>query len=160
MTKGGQFIQQCPVCQKLREHRLAIKAHPFTTAAYSAMEVLNIDTIGPLEKDEDGNSFIIVIIYCFTRWVELYGVKDTSAAEAANALLQHIGRFGAPGTLRFDRGSQYVNNIIAELTHAFRTDQQLTMAYSKEESSIVERANKEVLRHLRAIIFDRRVQDK
>jgi len=43
-----QFIQQCPVCQKLRERKLAIKAHPFTTASYSPMEVLNIDTIGPL----------------------------------------------------------------------------------------------------------------
>ena len=31
------------------------------------------------------------------------------------------------------------------------------MAYSHEENSIVERANKEIMRHLRAIIFDRRV---
>ena len=29
-----------------------------------------------------------------------------------------------------------------------------TVAYSKEENAIVERANKEVLRHLRALIFE------
>jgi hypothetical protein len=34
-----------------------------------------------------------------------------------------------------------------------------TTAYSKEEKGIVERANKEVMRHLRAIVFDRRVKD-
>ena len=32
-----------------------------------------------------------------------------------------------------------------------------TMAYCKEENSIVERANKEVKRHLRNIIFDKDV---
>jgi hypothetical protein len=31
------------------------------------------------------------------------------------------------------------------------------LLYSKEENGIVERANKEVMRHLRATIFDRRV---
>ncbi len=33
----------------------------------------------------------------------------------------------------------------------------MSLAYSKEHNSIVERANKEVMRHLTAIIFDKRV---
>jgi hypothetical protein len=37
------------------------------------------------------------------------------------------------------------------------TEHELTMAYSKEENGMVERANKETLRHLRNIIFDRDV---
>jgi len=39
------------------------------------------------------------------------------------------------------------------------TEHVATVAYSKEENAIVERANKEVMRHLRAIIYDRKVQD-
>jgi hypothetical protein len=35
-----------------------------------------------------------------------------------------------------------------------------TMAYSKEENAIVERVNKEVMRHLRAIIFEKRIKNK
>jgi hypothetical protein len=35
----------------------------------------------------------------------------------------------------------------------------LSLAYSKEQNAIVERANKEVMRHLTAIIFDRRISD-
>ena len=31
------------------------------------------------------------------------------------------------------------------------------MAYSKEENSIVERANKETLRHLKALVYDSKV---
>ena len=154
-----QFVQQCPVCQKLKEHHTEIKTHPFTTASYMPMDVLNIDTIGPVAKDAQGNEYIIVVIDCFTRWVELYGVPDTSALSAARALLQHVGRFGAPGVLRSDRGSQYVNNIIGEFTTLVVTTPEHTLAYSKEENAIVERCNKEVMRHLRAIILEARVQE-
>lgn len=153
-----QFIQQCPCCQLLREIKPVINTHPFVTASYTPMDVLNIDTIGPLAEDEDGNQHIIVVIDCFTRWVELYAVPDTSAKSAASALLQHVGRYGVPATLRSDQGSQFVNGIISELCNLLLMEHETTVAYSKEENAIVERANKEVMRHLRAIIFHQRVQ--
>jgi len=154
-----QFIQQCPICQKLREHHYEIKTHPFTTASYSPMDVLNIDTIGPVAKDAQGNEYIVVVIDCFTRWVELFGVPDTTAISAARVLLQHTGRYGTPGILRSDRGSQYVNNIVTEFCKLVTTTPEHTLAYSKEENAIVERANKEVMRHLRAIILEQKVQE-
>ena len=155
-----QFIAQCPFCQKIRDTHLAIKTRPYTTASYTPMEVLNIDTIGPVATDENGNSHILVIIDCFTRWVELYAIPDTTAEAAADALLQHVGRFGAPATLRSDKGSQFVNSVITEFSKLFVTHHETTLAYSKEENAIVERANKEVMRHLRAIIFHQRVQSQ
>jgi len=111
------------------------------------MEVLNIDTIGPLPKDDSGNEHLLVIIDCFSRWVEIYGIPDTSAISAAKPLLQHCGRYGIPAKIRSDRGPQFVNKLIEQLTDLFITDQELTTAYSKEQNAIVERANKEVMRH-------------
>jgi transposase InsO family protein len=156
----SQFIRQCPSCQKLSDKKLALKLHPFTTASYSPMEVLNVDTIGPLTPDEFGNCYILVIICCFTRWVELVATPDTTAISAARGILQHVGRFGVPSLIRSDRGSQFVNEILAELSLLIQTEQEFTTAYSKEENAIVERANKEVMRHLRAIILDQRVSKK
>ena len=62
-----KFIRECPACQKMSQIKYVIKTHPYTTAAYYPMEVLNVDTIGPLESDDDGNCYILVIIYCFSR---------------------------------------------------------------------------------------------
>jgi hypothetical protein len=52
--------------------RIPIHTKGFTAASYEPMSLLSIDTIGPLAEDEDGNAYMIVIIDCFTRWVELY----------------------------------------------------------------------------------------
>ena len=88
---------------------------PFTTSTYNPMDSLNVDTIGPLPPDQDGNSCNIVIIDRFSHWIELLPAKDATANSAAHALLKHIGRFGAPSQLLSDGGSQYVNELINEL---------------------------------------------
>lgn len=154
-----RFVRKCPCCQKMSHIKVPIHTHPFTTSRYEPMECINIDTIGPLPSDQFGNTYILVVICCFTRFVELYAINDTTAQPAARSLLAHIGRYGAPAQLRSDRGTQFVNNVIKELLQLVGTEHLLTLAYSKEENAIVERANKEVLRHLRAILYNKNIVD-
>ena len=152
-----QFIKDCPICQKLDQRNVKIQTVPFTNATLEPMDTLNIDTIGPVPLDQFGNCYILVIIDCFTRFVELYAIPDTTATSAARCILQHIGRYGAPLKIRTDQGSQFVNDIVAELLKLVGVEHELTLAYSKEESAIVERANKEVMRHLKAILLDKNI---
>ena len=64
-------------------------------------------------------------------------------------LLKHFGGFGAPYQLRSDNGPHFIADLIREfLLHC------LSLAYSKEENAIVERYNKEISRHLRALTYD------
>jgi transposase InsO family protein len=62
-------------------------------------------------------------------------------------------------TIRSDRGTQFVNGIIKELLSLLQVEHEVSLAYSKEHNAIVERANREVMRHLTAIIFDKRVSE-
>ena len=149
-----RFIKKCPCCQKMSYLKIPIHTHAFTTASYEIMERININTIGPLPADEWGNAYILVMIDCFSRFVELYATCDVTALSAAKALLQFVGRYGCPSQILSDNGPQFVNGVIAELTSLLGSEHVLTMAYSHEENSIVERANKEVMRHLRGIVFD------
>jgi hypothetical protein len=120
------------------------------------MEVLNIDTVGPLPADSDGYQYVFVIVDCFSRWVEMYPMKSTNASETGVALLQHVGRYGIPKSLRSDHGSQFVNETVGEFVKAIGAEQDISIPYSHESNAIVERANKEVMRHLRAILHDKR----
>jgi hypothetical protein len=88
-----QLIRICNFCQANSQKKLTAKVLPYTSASYHPMKVINVDTIGPLPKDEYGNEYLLAIIDCFTRWVELYSTPDTSAMSAAVPLLQHCGRF-------------------------------------------------------------------
>jgi len=137
--------------------KVPICAIPYTLASYSPMERLSIDTIGPLPQDNRANCYIIVIIDNFSRFIELYPVPNASAEHATHALVSHIGRYGAPDHLYSDGGKQYANHIIAELVKLLGTTHVVTTAYSHEENGLVERANKEVMRYLRAILFDKNI---
>jgi transposase InsO family protein len=154
------FIRQCPSCQAMSQLRIPIITNPFTCASYYSFEVIHLDHIGRLTADAHGSKFIIVLIDAFSGCVELFPTKTTTALESASCMLQHFGRFGTPEVVHTDRGTAFHNELIAELLRVAGTEQSLTTAYSKEENAIVECANKEVLRHLNALLFDERVHDK
>ncbi len=154
-----KYVRDCPLCQLRSVLNRQIKTRRFATASYTPMEVLNIDTIGPVSKDSTDNCYILAIIDCFYRFVELYPVSDTSTIPCARALLSHVCRYGTPMTIRSDRGTQFVNERIGQLLSLLQIDHKLSLTYSREQNAIVERANEEVKRHLTAIIFDRRVSD-
>jgi transposase InsO family protein len=149
------FIKHCPLCQKLSYENILTKTQPFTVSRYEPMECLNIDSIGPMPDEW----YMLVIIDCFTRFIELYAVPNTTALEAARCLLEHFGRYGCPAQIRSDRGTQFANDTIEEFLKLVGTEHLLTVPYSSQHNAIVERSNKEVMRHLRAIIFEKNIID-
>lgn len=153
-----KFIDNCPLCQKLRDIKPIIVSAPYTAATYAPMVRVNMDTIGPLPRDDDNNEYILVLIDCFSRFVELYAIPSTEARTCAKCLIDFVGRYGAPECLLSDRGSQFVNATIDEMSRLFGATRLLSLAYSKQENAIVERANKEVMRHLRGMVYDTRLK--
>ena len=155
-----QFIQMCPFCQKMEYKRLKTQVVPFTLATYGAMLKLSLDSIGPLPEDSRGNKYILVIIDTFTRWTMCYPLQTLNAVDCVRALIQHIGIFGTPSEFVTDNGSQFNNTLVDEIISMLRdkfkasSGHSLSLAYSHQEQGIVERANKEVLRHIKAIVYD------
>jgi len=131
---------------------------PYNMSVHSPMDRINIDTIGPLPEDADGNKYIIVIIDVFSRYAELYATKDATAITAAKCMVHWIGHYGIPGELLTDNGKQYTADIIEQLCELLQLDHLTIMPYSHQENAIVERANREVNRLLRAIVFDMKVK--
>jgi hypothetical protein len=55
---------------------------------------------------------------------------------------------------------EFVNRMIQELIRYTGTEQTFNIQYSHEENAIVERENKEVLRHLRAFVYDEKILEE
>ena len=155
-----QFINECPCCQFMDTAEIKAGISPFNVSAYYPMDRLNIDHIGPLPPDENENTHILVIIDVFSRFVELIPAKSTTAAEFAHALIPYVGRYGHPDEILTDNGPTFIADLTKVLCELLDVEHIKTLAYSHEENSIVERANQEVMKHLRAIIFDKCVHHK
>jgi transposase InsO family protein len=142
------------MCQKMNPIVYAVSAARFTTAAYEPFSRISLDSIGPLPESKEGYKFILVVIDCFTRIIELYPCKSTEAEEAAHHLVDYISRYGIPDQILSDRGSQFINSIYATLIERMGTEHIQSLANSKQETAIVERANKEVLRFLIPMVYN------
>ena len=149
------FLGNCPCCQKLNTQRVHINGHPFSLAAYRPMESLHIDTLSMGIVDDEGYQYILVVIDGCARWIELYPLRDLSAETAASKLLEHVCTYGQPSQIRSDNGTQFANNVIEQLCELTGIEKVNTTPYSSEENGIVERSNREILRHTRSILFDK-----
>ena len=113
----------------MSNNKFAVFSKPFSVATYSPMVRLNIDFVGPINTEDD-TGYILVVIDTFSKWVELYSCENATAAESANCLLQHFGRYGAPSQILSDNGSHFVNELITEFLALVGTEHKLTIAYS------------------------------
>ena len=124
------------------------------------MQRIAMNYIERLIPDNMGNTAICVIIDCFSRFIELYPVKDISSIASAKSLLDHTGRYGAPEQISHDGSSSFVNEIINELIQLIGSLSKIITAHSKKENPIVKRAKKTIMRRLRNIIIDKQVLEQ
>jgi len=153
------FIKNCPCCQKMNVLRPAIHAHPYTTSTWGVFDNLAIDVITGLPTSEEGYSNLMVIVDTFSRYIELHPMGTLTALNAAKALELWMSRYGRPLNILTDNASQFQAHYEATL-EALGIQNDKIHPYSHEENAIVERANKEVLRHLRDILYDTKVHSK
>jgi hypothetical protein len=121
---------------------------------------VQINAIGPFPEDEYGNAYILVFIDCFSRFLLLYATKDVTAKAAHECILHMCGIFPTPEIYYTDNGSQFTAEMIEELYAMLGSVHDTSMVGSHEENGIVERANREVLRHLLAIVYDTKIKNK
>jgi len=148
------FIQSCPCCQKMRKRqsKSLVDRHVISGSPFSQ---LSIDILKLPNPDVYGNSYIVVIVDNFSHWTSLVAVRNKSAVDAARALMQVVGNFGAPLTLRSDGGAEFVNGIITGVTRMLNISQHVVLPYTPSANGIVERANRAILERLRVMIFSK-----
>ena len=102
-----------------------------------------------------GNSYIFNCVCSTTHYCELFAVEAATAVIAAHCLLSVVARYGCFRQIRSDRGTHFVNEVMAEFLRLFEIQHVLTLAERPQANAIVERNGGEVMRHLRALVAQR-----
>jgi hypothetical protein len=76
------------------------------------------------------------------------------------ALLPWISIFGVPKSIRTDGGSQFHNQLMEEFGSMMNFHHTIVVAYYPEANGLAERRMKEVVKHLKALVFEQRVKDR
>jgi hypothetical protein len=152
-----RFVASCPSCQLLGSRISNLSGESFWINPSGPMDIISIDHIGPMNSnngDIGRGGFILVIIDCFTKWTSLFFVRDTSAKEAVYCFNKFIAIFGEPIHVLSDNGPAFTSDLWNEFLKFKKIKARKSTPYSHQENGVVERANREVLRHLRALVLN------
>ena len=76
-----------------------------------AMDLLDMSVTTP-----KGNRYVLVMVDCFSRWMEACPLPDKTALAVADAFFQHIVcRFGMTSVIHSGQGREFENKVMQEL---------------------------------------------
>lgn len=145
-----QFIQKCEKCQKMKYGRNTIQPMVVTTTATSAFEKIFLDIVGPLDKDLEGNSYILSIQCDLSKFVEVYPLPNKESKTVARALVNNfILRFGIPNTILTDRGTEFMSSTMTEVCKLLGIEKLNSTSYHHQTIGSLENSHKHLGAYLR-----------
>src|SRR6266487_2893658 len=108
----------------------------------ASFQIVALDLIGPMPGTMKGNKYILSVIDYTTRWPEAIPIPDKSAKTVADAFVkQIICRYGAPKVILTDRGTEFLDQIVEEISRIFGFSHIKTSGYAPQTNGLVERFN-------------------
>jgi hypothetical protein len=147
-----EFIESCPICQKVRGLREKIKNKHSFIVSRPFLEV-STDFIVFKREDRNGNRYILVAIDNFTKLVEMKAAPHRDAETVAKFLLELQARYGPMARLRSDKDGAFTGLLIQRLNQIRGTESTLCIPYHPQANSICERQNAIIMNHLNSLIL-------
>lgn len=114
------------------------------------IDIVQIDTVGPLPKSHNGNQYAITLIDEMSKWLVIIPSPGKSAREIAYAIFHHfILIYGPMKTLKSDRGTEFVNEVNQELCKLLKIKHNISTSYHHETVGAIERSHRTLNEYLR-----------
>ena len=103
-------------------------------------ERLGIDVTGPHPVSSKGNKYILTIIDHFTKWVELFPIRNQEAATVAQILVDRVFcAHGLPVQILTDQGPNFESELFRQLCDRLGVDKIRTSPYRPSTNGNIER---------------------
>ncbi|KAL0212942.1 hypothetical protein RCL1_006568 [Eukaryota sp. TZLM3-RCL] len=116
---------------------------------------IHVDTIGPLPKDQQDFSFVLVFVDSFTRYTILVPLIKLNAQETAYALVWNVcAIFGIPLSIHSNNGPEFANAIFHGLCDLLAIESSHSVPHHSQSNGLVERRHRDILQNLRKLLID------
>jgi hypothetical protein len=148
-----EFVAACPNCNKTRlGMKDALKPIIRTLKPPQSRTAIGIDAVEITPHGEEGYTHINVVVNLFTKLVALYPVKGVTALNLANSCWRYWCTYGHTDMIISDQGPDLTSGLYAQLTEYMGMRHVFSIA--NRHANGVERTIGEVVRHLRAMVYD------
>jgi hypothetical protein len=149
---GSQHIRKCAPCQRYNPTNQKPAGLLQTPALQQRFEVLAIDLFRPLPPGPQEERWIFIIEDYATRWVELFALIDATVENCAWVLVNEVFlRYGLPRCLISDNGTQFISNVMQQITFCLNIDHKFTPVYHPSANP-VERRNRDIKTQLAILL--------
>ena len=120
-----------------------------TFKGFRPFTIWAIDLVGPLPKRPAGETYVVVCVDAFTKWVEIRVLSDKLSTSLTDFFYEDIiARYGVPVAVRSDRGTEF-KGAFDRLCDLFSIRHYTTAPYHPRANGQVERINRSVKEMLR-----------
>ncbi|CAK1597525.1 unnamed protein product [Parnassius mnemosyne] len=109
---------------------------------------LHADHLGPFPRSKRGNTYILVMVDGFTKYVNLSPVRSTKTKESIKAFKTLFSYFGAPSRLITDRGTSFTSKKFKTFVQSIGAKHILNSVATPRANGQVERYNRTILASL------------
>ena len=149
------WCHRCEACAA-RKPSVPSRVAPVQPSASGApFQRIAMDIVGPFPQTDKGNAYILVIGDYFTKWVDVYPMKDMEAASVAVCLHDFICRYGAPDFLHTDQGKSFESTLVSDLCKSLGIVKTRTTPYHPQSDKMIERINCTLLGMLSSGILEK-----
>ena len=102
------YVLICNICNRYKKTNVNPKHALKVYHAGSPMERLHIDILGSFNESDDENSYVLMMIDQFTKWIEMAAIPEQTTLLTAKKVLVHfIATFGYPLEIHTDQGRNF-----------------------------------------------------
>jgi transposase InsO family protein len=103
-----------------------------------------VDCAVDLPVSQQGNACILIVVDVATRYVIAKPLPNTQEHTIARALFEIFTMIGPPKIMQSDRGTEFINKVLAKLVAAAGIDHRLVAPYNPQANGLAERAVKTI----------------
>ena len=138
----SRYCQSCDICQRTipkgRCGKTPLVAMPIIGEPFARVA---IDLVGPLSMSGRKHRWILTLVDCATRYPEAIPMKGIDTIECAEELVNIFSRIGIPQKILSDRGSQFVSDLMRDISRLLSVRQLQTTPFHAQCNGLVERWN-------------------
>lgn len=154
MTKDiSKYVASCHRCKLAKPSQRNKEELVITDTPQKPFDLVQIDTIGPLQESKNGNKYAVTLQCELTKYLVTIPTRGKTAAEVAKGIFEKfILIFGPMKAIKTDRGKEYENELIKNLCSLLKVQHSTSTAYHHQTLGMVERCHRTFNEYVRVYL--------